>query len=117
MRISASEKQDIGLKLTKGKKDLPFSAYKLLAEIIFLRENIKHIAAHNFLVLECNLIPLAENCVGGGIEHISFRQGSLLLDFSTKNKYKEGIKNIDHLWHVYTNPLEPVFSPLLALVQ
>ena len=55
-RIAASEKHDLGLKLTEGKKALSFQAYKCLAEILFRSEKIEHIVTQTFLVLERNLI-------------------------------------------------------------
>ena len=43
---------------------LSFQVYKRLAKIIFCSENIEHIAAHTFIVLEWNLIVREENLVG-----------------------------------------------------
>ena len=57
----------------------------------------------------------AENCVGGEIEHISFHWDAPMFYVSNTNTYQEEIKNIDHMWHVYANPLEPVVCPLVAL--
>ena len=51
MRISESDKQDLGIKLTGGKKDLSIQANKKIAEIVFRSEKIEHIAALAFLVL------------------------------------------------------------------
>ena len=50
--VSATEKQDFGLKLTEGKTAPSLHAYKLLATIIFRSEKVEYIAAHIFFVLE-----------------------------------------------------------------
>ena len=105
-RIEASERHYLGLELTEGKNALSFQAYKRFSVIIFRSEKIEHIAAHKFL---------ADNCAGAKVDPISFHQNSPLFDFAKKKTYQEGIKDIDHPWHVYENPLEPVVCPLIAL--
>ena len=64
-----------------------------------------------------NLIARAENCVGTKVEHVSFHRYALLFDFLKTKIDQERIKNIDHPWQVYTNPLEPVACPLIALAM
>ena len=115
--VAASDKQDLGLKSSEGKKFLYFQAYKRLAEIIFRSKKIEHIAAHTFIVLEWNLIARAENCLEAKVEHISFHRDALLFDFAKTKIDQEGIKNIDDPWHVYENNLEPVVFTLPALAH
>ena len=62
---------------------------------------MEYITAHAFLILEWNLINRAENCVGAKIDHTSFHQDTLLLDFAKTNTDQESIKNIYHMWNVY----------------
>ena len=57
----------------------------------------------------------AENFVGAKVEHISFHRDTLLFDFANTKINQEGIKNIDHLWHLYENNLELVVCPLISL--
>ena len=59
----------------------------------------------------------AENFVGAKVEHISFHRDTLLFDFSNTKINQEGIKNIDHLWHLYENNLELVVCPLISLAR
>ena len=61
---------------------------------------MEYIAAHAFLILEYNLMARSENCVGAKIEHIPFHQDALLFDFAKTKTYQEGMKNVDHPWHV-----------------
>ena len=84
---------------------------------MFRSDNIKHISDHTFLVIEWNIMERAENCVEAKIEHISFYWDTLMFDFANTKTDQEGIKNIDHPWHVYKNPLEPVVFPLLSLAR
>ena len=115
--VAATENQDFVLKLTEIKRALSFHTYKLLTTIIFKSEKVEYITAHAFLILEWNLINRAENCVGAKIDHTSFHQDTLLLDFAKKNTDQEGTKNVDHPRNVYDNPLEPVGCPILTLTQ
>ena len=57
----------------------------------------------------------SENCAGAKIEHISFHQDALLFDFAKTKTDRERTKFFDHPWHVYSNYLEPVVCPVLAL--
>ena len=41
----------------------------------------------------------------------------MLFDFAKTKTDQEGVKNIDHPWHVYANPLDPVVCPVLALAR
>ena len=58
-RVAATEKQDFCLNLTELKRALSFHAYKLLATVIFKSEKVEYIAAHEFLILEWNLMARA----------------------------------------------------------
>ena len=56
-----------------------------------------------------------DNFVGAKVDHVSFHRDAIIFDFTKTNTDQEGIKNIGHPWHVYTDTLEPVVLPLLAL--
>ena len=58
-RLGAKEKQQLGLKLTEGKKVLSFRGYRRLAMKLFESGRKEHISAHLFLVLDWNLIARA----------------------------------------------------------
>ena len=69
-RIAASEKHDLGLKLTEGNKALYSQAYKRITEMISQSNKIEHVADHTFIVLEWILISQSDNCVGSKVYHI-----------------------------------------------
>ena len=51
------------------------------------------------------------------IDHISFYRDALIFDFAKTKTDQKGIKNIDHPWHVYANPLDPIVCPVLVLAR
>lgn len=53
------------------------------------------------------------------IDHISFYWDALILifNFAKTKTDQEGIKNIDHPWHVYATPLDPIVFPVTVLAQ
>ena len=116
-RMLANQKKKFGLKLTERKKPLSFQVYKKLCEILFKSNKNSDIPAQTFLVLEWNLISRAENCLTANISQIYFHQDSILFDFGKSKSDQEGIKNIDHPWHLYANPLDPIVCPLVALTR
>ena len=44
-------------------------------------------------------------------------RNDVLFDFAKTKTDQEGIKNIDHLRHVYINPLDPIVCPVLGLAR
>jgi hypothetical protein len=116
-RAIANEKQELGLRLSEGKKVLSFRGYKKMAMKLFESGKKEHIAAHLFLILDWNLIARAENCIGAQINHISFLRDALLFEFGKSKTDQEGGKHTDHPWHVYANPLVPEICPVLALAR
>ena len=114
-RRSTKEKKKLGLSTTEGKKPLPFSAYRLLAMILFTGEDPEFVGAHNFLIQEWNLISRAEYLVESKIDLISVGEDALLYDIGKTKCDQDGTKNVDHPWHVYANPLMPEICPVLAM--
>ena len=116
-RLAASEKKKLGLSTVEGKKHLPFAAYRKLAKILFESEKPEHIHAHTFLLLEWNLISRAEYVVDANIDLVSFSKDALLFNMSVTKTDQEGIKNIDHPWHVYSCPEYPEVCAHLAFAR
>ena len=86
---------------------MSFAAHRLLARILFKSEKPEHIHAHTFLVLDWNLISRAEYVVDAKIDLVSFTKDALLFDMGVTKTDQEGIKNVDHPWHVYSCPEYP----------
>ena len=58
----------------------------------------------------------AENCVDAKIIHITFKNDSLVLQFSKSKGQQNGKDHVGH-WHVYAKPREPHPCPVLALAR
>ena len=71
-------KLDEGALLDEGKKLVSFVLYKKMCELL-LRDGGQDVAfAHLFLVLEWNLITQSTNCVKIHVNHIQWREDSLV---------------------------------------
>ena len=114
-RLAVKERKHLGLAATEGKKPLPFRAYKYLAKILFESDEPEHVAAHTFLFLEWNPISRAEYVVDSNIYLVYFQQDDLLFDIGKTKTYQEGTNNIDHPWHVYSNPEYPEICTFLSM--
>ena len=75
------EKQQLGLHIGEGKKAMAKLAYELFAKH-FLGGRDKHVFAHLFLVLDWCLMKRAKNCVNAKINHIYFRNDSLVFEIA-----------------------------------
>ena len=106
-RLAVKERKQLGLAATEGKKPFPFRAYKHLAKILFESDEPEPVTAHIFLLLEWNLISWAEYVVDSNIDLVSFQQDDFLFDIGKAKTDQEVTKNIDHPWHVYSNPEYP----------
>ena len=62
-----------------------------------------------------DLISRAEYVVDSNIDLVSFQQDALLFDIGKTKTDQEGTTNIDHPWHVYSNPEYPEICPFLAM--
>ena len=116
-RTAASEKKKLGLSAVEGKKHLPFAAYRKLATILFEGQDSAYVAAHAFLVLEWNLISRAEYLVDAKIDLVSFTEDALLFNMGVTKTDQEGVKNVDHPWHVYSCPEYPEICAHLAVAR
>lgn len=116
MRKSRKLKQDLGLKISEGKKGMKKSVYSKLAKILFESDEKKHIFAHLFLILDWNLMKRAENCVDCKINHIYFEEDCLVFEYAKSKGHQDGEDHVGP-WHVYSNPLEPHICPVLSLAR
>ena len=76
-----------------------------------------YVAAHTFLVLEWNLISRAEYLVDANIDLVSFTEDALLFNMGVTKTDQEGVKNVDHPWHVYSCPEHPEICAHLAVAR
>lgn len=116
-RIGVKEKMALGISTEEGKRPLPFEAYKLLAQILFESESQEHIAAHLFLLLEWNLMSRAEMVVGASIDVVRCNSDAIQFDIGKTKTDQDGTRNVDHPWHVYSNPHCPQICTFLALAR
>ena len=107
----------LGLSTDKGKKPLPFAAYKYLAKILFESKKAEHVGAHTFLLIQWNLISCAEFVVGSNIDSIWFQADAIMFEVGTTKTDQEGTRNIDHPWYIYSNNEYPYICPMLALAR
>ena len=116
-RTSAREKKTLGLSTVEGKKHMPMGAFKKLAKVLYESPNGEHIPAHTFLIFDWNLVSRAEFVVGANIDLVSFSEDALLFHMGVTKTDQEGTKNVDHPWHVYSNPECPEICAHLALAR
>ena len=113
-RKSAEEKRKLGIRNT-GKDPLPLAAYIFLAELLCKSDDAEHIAAHLFLLLDWNLISRADMIVFSNIELIGMGNDCLRFEVGKSKTDQEGRKHIDHPFHIYSCPENPVICPVFAL--
>ena len=116
-RTSAKEKKNLGITTAEGKKHMPMAAFKKLAKILIESEKPEDIPAHAFLVIDWNLISRAEYVVDAKIDLVSFTEDALIFDMGITKTDQEGTKNVDHPWHVYSNPEHPEICAHLAFAR
>ena len=116
-RVAAKEKTLHGLRHDEGKRVLSFRGFRLLAQKLLESDKKECIAAHFFLLLDWNLIARAENCLMANITQISVMQDSLCFEFGKNKCDQEGVKNIDHPWHIFANPLMPEICTFLSFAK
>jgi len=116
-RVGGKEKRLLGLSTEEGKKPLPFAAYKYLAKVLFESKKAEHVGAHAFLIIAWNLISRAEFVIGSNIEAIWWQGDAIMFDVGATKTDQEGVRNIDHPWHIYSNHEDPFICPLLALAR
>ena len=115
-RLVTKSKLDEGASLDEGKKPMSFDVYKTMCDLL-LRDGGEDAAfAHLFLILEWNLMARSKNCTKMHVNHIQWREDSLVFFFG-KSKGNQSGKNNHQPWHVYSNPLEPTICPVLSFAK
>ena len=74
------------------------------------------ILAHAFLTLEWNLMARSDNVTKCHLNHIEWRNDSLIIFFAHSKGDQEGI-NQQQPWHIYANPCQPDICAVLALAK
>jgi hypothetical protein len=113
----ACERHELGLSQTEGKIPLPFAAYESLTGILHRCDNPEHITAHLFLLLDWNLISRADGVVTSNISIVSMWSDSLRFEIGPTKTNQEGKKHVDHPFHLYSCPENPVICPFLSLCK
>ena len=111
----ARERQALGLRTTEGKDPIPLVAYIHLASILNRSNDPEHVAAHLFLLLDWNLMSRADFVVTSNIELVGVWNDALCFQVGVTKTDQEGSKHVDHPFHVYSCPENPVICPVLAL--
>ena len=116
-RTAALQREALGMRTLEGKDPIPFAAFCHLAKILFKSKEPEHVGLHLFLVLDWNMMSRAEQCVDSNIELIGVEEDSLRFFVGKSKGDQEGMKHIDHPWHVYSVPSNPFICPVLALTK
>jgi hypothetical protein len=77
-RTVASSRAASGRSLDEGKKGMSFEVYKKMCEILFKSDDDEYLFAHTFLTMEWNLLARSDNCFSMNVNHIEFKNDSLL---------------------------------------
>ena len=109
-RTVASTKATSGRALDEGKKGMSYEVYKKMCEILFLSDDDDFLFAHAFLTMEWNLLARSDNCFTMHVQHIEFKNDSLLFFFA-KSKGNQLGEATEKPWHVYSNPQKPISLP------
>ena len=116
-RDAAKQRKDYGLRSSEGKDPMPFSAYELLCQILNKSSNPQYISAHLFLTLDWNMLSRVDFIVSSNVEFIGMSSDALRFDVGLTKTDQEGKNNIDHPFHVYSCPENPVICPVLAMAK
>ncbi|KAL3793017.1 hypothetical protein ACHAWO_008273 [Cyclotella atomus] len=116
-RDGAKQRKEFGLRTSSGKDPMPFGAYELLCSILHRSRNPQHIAAHLFLTLDWNMLSRVDFIVSSNVEFIGMSSDALRFDVGLTKTDQEGKNNIDHPFHVYSCPENPVVCPVLAMAK
>eukprot|EP00956_Cyclotella_meneghiniana_P034023 scaffold100967_cov120-Cyclotella_meneghiniana.AAC.1 len=116
-RDAAKQKKQYGLRTSEGKDPIPFSAYEHLCHILHKSRDPQHIAAHLFLTLDWNMLSRVDFIVTTNVEFIGMSSDAIRFDVGLTKTDQEGRNNIDHPFHVYSCPENPVVCPVLAMAK
>jgi hypothetical protein len=116
-RVGARQRRDLGIRFTEGKDPMPFACYELLCSILHKSKTSEHVAAHLFLILDWNMLSRADAIVEANIELVGMSSDALRFDVGPTKTDQEGKQNLDHPFHVYSCPENPVMCPVLAMCK
>ena len=81
-RTVASQKDESGESLDKGKKSMSYEMYKKLCKLLFEGEGDDYVFNHMFLKLEWNLLTRSDNCLTMNVNYLQWDNDGLLFYFS-----------------------------------
>lgn len=108
-------KQNLGLKLTKGKASMKPEAFELIAKHLFESGDKRDVFCHLMFLLDWNLMKRAENCVHAQMIHIEFENDYLKFTFEKEKGRQHG--DVHGPWHCFANPEKPHICLVLAFAK
>ena len=113
-RTVASDIQELGISCEQGKSPMTFALYRRLCQKLVSSPKAEDIFTRAWITLEWSLMARADNMVRSHINHIEWRDDSLVIFFSKSKTNQDGLdKNVP--WHIHSNPNEPAICPVHAL--
>ena len=110
------QKQKEGIRIEEGKTPMPLQVYALLCNYFIQQPDDDSILCHAFLTLEWNLMARSDSVTSCHLNHIEWRNDSLVIFFAHSKGDQEGV-NRRQPWHIYANPGQPCICPVLALAK
>ena len=109
------------MSISEGKSPLSFHGYKKISEFMMklAPESRNHpwsevIFSWSYMTLSWNLMARAESVGNIMLQHLDWRDDSLLVTFA-KHKGDQTGEGMSNEKHIYANPLQPEICPILAL--
>ena len=110
------QKQKHGYRIEEGKSPMSIQIYSLLCNYFLKQPDDDSILSHTFLTLEWNLMARSDSVTNCHINHIEWRNDSLIIFFAHTKGDQEGINRLEP-WHIYSNPVQPDICPILSLAK
>ena len=90
--------------------------YSLLCDYFMQQPDDDTILYNTFLILEWNLMTRSDIVTSYHLNHIEWRNDSLVIFFAHSKGDQEGV-NRREPWHIYDNPGQPSICPISALAK
>jgi len=110
------QKQKDGLRIEEGKSPMSMQIFILLCKYFVQQPDDDSILSHTFLTLEWNLMARSDSVTSCHVNHIEWRNDSLVIFFAHSKGDQEGVNRLQP-WHIYANPAQPFICPVLALAK
>ena len=110
------QKQKKGFRIEEGKTPMSLQVYSLICDYFVQQPDDDSILSHAFLTLEWNLMARSDNVTNCHLNHIEWRNDSLIVFFAHSKGDQEGVNRLQP-WHIYANPGHPSICPVLALAK